>query len=261
MNEAVAQGLPGISEKELLGYMQEAAKGIDYLNQPSGQGGDSTKSAIQHRDIKPQNILLMGGGIKIGDFGLLRILKTTMSEHTGSLTLAYAAPEFLKGSTARSSDQYSLAVTYCHLRGGRLPFTGHPGQVMDGHLKHPPDLSMIPENERGPVAKALEKEPTRRWSSCGEFVGQLCDRASQDAKDRERRVLDQQSAMAKLLTGRRTIVGTVSLVALLSMLLIAFNWPRAVDKTAPTEVEPGNQKTRLRPHRNPTREIKPNCPG
>ena len=104
----------------------------------------------------------MGGSVKIGDFGLLRILKTTLTEHTGSLTLAYAAPEFLKGSTARTSDQYSLAVTYCHLRGGRLPFVGNPGQVMDGHLKNLPDLTMIPEAERGPVARALEKDH-RRW--------------------------------------------------------------------------------------------------
>src|SRR5205807_1185379 len=103
---------------------QEAAKGIDYLNQPDHRLGDSTKSVIQHRDIKPQNILLMGGGIKISDFGLMRILKNTVTEHTGNLTVAYAAPEFFMGHTSRSSDQYSLAVTYCQLRGGRLPFAG-----------------------------------------------------------------------------------------------------------------------------------------
>jgi serine/threonine protein kinase len=173
LQEFVRMGLPGIPRDELIRYMQEAAKGIDYLNRPDHRIGDSTKAAIQHRDIKPQNILLMGGGVKIGDFGLIRILKNTVTEHTGSLTLAYAAPEFLMGHTARSSDQYSFAVTYCYLRGGRLPFFGSPGQIMQGHLEGRPDLTMIPVEERASVQRALDKDPERRWSTCEEFVNAL----------------------------------------------------------------------------------------
>jgi tetratricopeptide (TPR) repeat protein len=173
LQECVGQGMPGIPRDELIRYMQEAAKGIDYLNRPDHRIGHSTRAAIQHRDIKPQNILLMGGGVKIGDFGLIRILKNTVTEHTGSLTLAYAAPEFLMGHTARSSDQYSLAVTYCQLRGGRLPFFGSPGQIMQGHLEGRPDLTMIPVEEQAPVQRALDKDPERRWSTCEEFVNAL----------------------------------------------------------------------------------------
>ena len=51
------------------------------------------------------------------------------------MTPAYAAPEFFKKQTSSQSDQYSLAVTYCHLRGGRLPFTGGMAEVMAGHLR------------------------------------------------------------------------------------------------------------------------------
>src|SRR5262249_54143129 len=115
LQETTAQGESGIPYDELYRYMEEAAQGIDYLNQPDEKHGDSAKEAIQHRDIKPQNIFLMGGGVKIGDFGLLRILKKTVTGHTGSLTLSYAAPEFFMGHTSRYSDQYSLAVTYCQL--------------------------------------------------------------------------------------------------------------------------------------------------
>jgi serine/threonine protein kinase len=173
LNEATASGSPGISHDELIGYMEAAAKGIDYLNQSDDDLGDSSKEAIQHRDIKPQNIFLMGGGVKIGDFGLLRILKNTVTDHTGSLTVSYAAPEFFMGHTSRSSDQYSFAVTYCHLRGGRLPFVGNPGQVMQGHVEGTPDLTMLPESERPIATRALAKQPGERWPTCTAFVDAL----------------------------------------------------------------------------------------
>src|SRR5262249_41122013 len=118
--EAANQGLPGIPAAELLEYLREAAKGLDHLN---GLG-------IQHRDIKPQNLLLVGGTVKVADFGLAKLLKHTITAASGSLTAAYAAPEFFQGQATRWSDQYSLAVSYCQLRGGRLPFVGSLVQTM-----------------------------------------------------------------------------------------------------------------------------------
>jgi len=165
-NELQSQGFTGIPADELLGYMEEAAKGIDYLNEPNLQ----SRLAIQHRDIKPQNLLLAGGSVKVGDFGLARTLRFDHTGHTGSMTLAYAAPEYLDGTTSNRSDQYSLAVTYCYLRGGRLPFEGTQIQIIDGIRKNRPDLSMIPECERLAVARALEKSPIKRWPSSTDFV-------------------------------------------------------------------------------------------
>jgi tetratricopeptide (TPR) repeat protein len=86
------------------------------------------------------------------------------------MTFAYAAPEFFRGETSGRSDQYSLAVTYCHLRGGRLPFHGNDAQLMAGHLGQPPDLTMLPPEERVAVARALAKDPDDRWPSCRDFV-------------------------------------------------------------------------------------------
>src|SRR5207244_597730 len=93
--------------------------------------------------------------------------------HTGILTVAYAAPEFFRGETSRTSDQYSLAVTYCMLRGGRLPFRGNPAQLMAGHLTGLPDVGMIGEPEAPAVLRALAKEPQARWLTCREFVTAL----------------------------------------------------------------------------------------
>jgi hypothetical protein len=154
----------GIDNNQLLRFFLQAAAGIDYLH---SQG-------IHHRDIKPQNFLLLDGKLKVADFGLVRFMEHTVSGHTGNLTVAYAAPEFFEGHTCQQSDQYCLAVTYCHLRGNRLPFTGTAAQMVAGHLNRPPDLTMLPEEERPAVARALAKNPQDRWPSCQEFVAALC---------------------------------------------------------------------------------------
>jgi serine/threonine protein kinase len=172
-NEAVAGGLPGIPHGELLEYMRQAALALDYLNAPQHRLGDTEDAGVQHRDVKPQNLLLFGGGVKVADLGLVRLVHDGATGHTGNLTVLYAPPEFFEGRTTDRSDQYSLAVTYCMLRGGRPPFTGEWAQVMAGHLQRPPDLTMVPEDERSALAQALAKAPQQRWPTCRAFVDAL----------------------------------------------------------------------------------------
>ena len=180
--ETAGQGFPGIPAPEIHEHFLDAARGLDYLNEPRHPSAGAEPVGIQHRDVKPQNLLLVGGSVKVADFGLARILEHTQTGHTGSMTPAYAAPEFFKKQTSSQSDQYSLAVTYCHLRGGRLPFTGGMAEVMAGHLLEPPDLTMLPEGEREAAARALAKEPKDRWGSCRALVDAL--RAGVPAQDR-----------------------------------------------------------------------------
>jgi serine/threonine protein kinase len=169
LQEEQSAGQQGISPDELLDYMSEAAKGIDFLNEPKLAG----RLRIQHRDIKPQNLLLSGGSIKVGDFGLARAFQYDATGHTGSMTLAYAAPECFDGKTSYRSDQYSLAIAYCYLRSGRLPFNGTQFEIIEGHRSKPPDLSMLLECERFAVSKALKKKPGDRWACSTEFVDAL----------------------------------------------------------------------------------------
>jgi formylglycine-generating enzyme required for sulfatase activity len=171
--EAAAAGLPGIPAPELLEYLGDAARGLDFLNGTGRGPGEAGASGVQHRDVKPQNLFLVGGRVKVGDLGLARAVGPDGTGHSGGLTVAYAAPEFLAGQTSGRSDQYSLAATYCQLRGGRLPFAGSPAQVVAGHLHQAPELSMLPEPERAAVARALAKRPQDRWPSCGAFVEAL----------------------------------------------------------------------------------------
>jgi formylglycine-generating enzyme required for sulfatase activity/serine/threonine protein kinase len=173
LREARAQGQQGIPAAELLEYMRDAARGLDYLNECRDPSGSAAAIGIQHKDVKPENLLLVGGTVKVADFGLAKLLEHTVTQATGLLTPAYAAPEFFRGQATRWSDQYSLAVSYCQLRGGQLPFRGDSHQVLAGHLMEPPDLAMVPEVERPAVARALSKRPEERWPSCRDFVKAL----------------------------------------------------------------------------------------
>ncbi|MFM7150383.1 MAG: WD40 repeat domain-containing serine/threonine protein kinase, partial [Gemmataceae bacterium] len=151
------QGLP---EDELKGYMVGIADALTMLHQ----------RGIQHRDVKPSNLLLVDGVVKLADFGISRQFANSRTGHTGLLTAQYSPPEFFEGSTSKHSDQYGLAVSFCQLRGGRLPFQGSIAQIIAGHLSKKPDLSMLPERERSAVAIALEKNPEQRWPSCSAFM-------------------------------------------------------------------------------------------
>jgi formylglycine-generating enzyme required for sulfatase activity len=175
LRQCLKQSLPGVPREELLDYFRQAAAGLDFLNERRhalGPGGAVV--SLSHGDVKPHNLFLVGSGCKVGDFGLLRAMAhTVVARSTGTMTLAYSAPETFNGKVARSSDQYALAVSWCQLRGGRLPFEGEPGEVAAGHLLKAPDLSMLPAAESPALERALSKRPEGRWPSCRAFVQAL----------------------------------------------------------------------------------------
>lgn len=196
---AVRRGLPGVPFPELVLYMDQAARGIDYLNDPDRPGG-----GIRHCDIKPQNLLLVGDTVKVGDFGLARAEGHDGSDLSReSLTPAFAAPELAKLRPTDRSDQYSLAVTYVLLRGGRLPFAGTSWTMLMDHAAAPPDLSMLPEAERPVVARALAKRPQDRWADCRAFVRELARVGPREAARpaRRRSVLVPEAAAVLLVVG------------------------------------------------------------
>ena len=168
--EALDQKLPGIPLPELLSYMSDAANGLDALN----------AKGVQHRDVKPANLLLLDSGVKVADFGLAKVLEQTVASNSSGGTIAYMATECFKGRLTQQSDQYSLAVTYYHLRTGRLLFKGDQAQVMYAHLELEPDLSRLPPSEGAVLARALSKDPGGRWPNCNDFVNELCNTSQQE---------------------------------------------------------------------------------
>jgi serine/threonine-protein kinase len=223
-DEAVCQGQAGIPFAELIDYMQQAAQGIDFLNAPRHALAGQEGVGILHCDIKPQNLLLIGGTVKLGDFGLAQLLDGQPPAPTGGLTPAYAAPEFFQGRLSPRSDQYALALTYSRLRGGRLPFSGSPWEVILKHCLDAPDLAMLPEGERSVVARALAKCPEERWPSCRVFVAEL--RARSGTATRRPRNLPAHPLFLPLpprpgrARRRRWWVGLLGLPALLLLVML-----------------------------------------
>jgi serine/threonine-protein kinase len=164
-------GTPIIQEHACL-LLSEVAEGLDFLNARQHVINGS-KVAIQHCDIKPSNLLLCGENLKVADFGLSSFLIGRLETRRRAGTLDYCAPEIFQGRLSDQTDQYALAVTYCLVRGGRLPFLDTPPTFRPSYIRPTPDLSMLAESERPIVAKALNPAPQDRWASCGDLMNRL----------------------------------------------------------------------------------------
>ena len=161
-----------IPREELCRLLTQAAAGIDYLNARQ-HILDGQRVSIQHCDIKPSNLLVMGETVKLSDFSLMSVTTASVKAHRRAGTPEYMAPEVFQGQLSEWTDQYALAVTYCLLRSGRLPFPNVPATFRPDYVKPAPDLSMLPERERRIIARALAPVPQDRWRSCGELIAEL----------------------------------------------------------------------------------------
>ncbi len=140
---------------------------------------------VVHRDLKSANVMLTPEGrVKVLDFGLAkRVSEEEVSEgSTQSLpvtqpgtvagTLAYMAPEQLRGQTAEArSDVWALGVVLYEMATGRLPFGGHTAfEISSAILNESPVPlpSSVPAEVRAVIERCLEKEPGRRYQNGGE---------------------------------------------------------------------------------------------
>jgi len=159
-------GEMGIPVEELLVYTRETCEALDYLH----------SKQVLHRDIKPDNLLLMEHHVKVADFGLARLMQAHQARQTIRGTPAFMPPESWVGNATEQSDQYSLAGSYVELRLNRHLF---PGDDIAGirfhHLERAPDLEPLSKAEQQVLLKALAKEPTDRFATCMEFWRALRD--------------------------------------------------------------------------------------
>lgn len=154
------RGLPAEVVRE---WFAALARGVAYLHD----------KGVVHRDLKPANIFIEHGQIKIGDYGLSRRISGSeggdLSRGVG--TPHYMAPEIKNGNYTASIDVYACGVILFEMITGRRPFEGEtPMEVMMKHFLDPPDLTPLPPAYRPVVAKALEKDPAKRYATIGELA-------------------------------------------------------------------------------------------
>ena len=155
-------------------FLKQAGQAIDYLNARQHLV-DGNKVAFRHCDIKPSNLLLVDGNVKVGDFGLAFKTSVRIGPITRTGTLDYAAPEVLLGQFSDRSDQFSLAATYFQLRTGELPFARPATDNQPARFRPPVDLSLVTAEERPILARAFHNVPQARWDSCVEMMKRLAD--------------------------------------------------------------------------------------
>src|SRR5262245_10763465 len=160
------QGYAGIPRDRLLRYMADTADGLDFLSETHN---------LTHLDVKPRNLFLVGDHVKVADFGLAKHLERSSSSGImAGISPQYAAPETFTSRITKFSDQYSLAVVYHELLTGRRPFTGKTiRELALQHMNVEPDLSALPERDRKPMARALSKDPFKRFPNYKAFVEAL----------------------------------------------------------------------------------------
>lgn len=131
-------------------------------------------SYIIHRDIKPQNIMILDNGIvKITDFGIAMALNSTQLTQTNSVmgSVHYLPPEQASGKGCTiQSDIYSMGILMYELLTGTLPYRGDNAvEIALKHLKEPlpsirEELPDLPQSVENIILKATAKNPKNRYA-------------------------------------------------------------------------------------------------
>ncbi len=163
---------PPLTAPEAAGLSGQIAAGLDYAH----------RRGIVHRDIKPGNILLSEDGeVKITDFGIAKLASLDVTQTGVALgTPSYMSPEQIRSQTLDGrSDQFSLGVLLYQMLTGRLPFAGANAhavlyKILHDEPERPGTLNAaLPPSVDTVLAKALAKEPSGRYATCGELAQDL----------------------------------------------------------------------------------------
>lgn len=156
---------------------------IDIMLQITSGISCAHDSYIIHRDIKPQNIMILEDGrVKITDFGIAMALNSNELTQTNSVmgSVHYLPPEQANGSGSTiKSDIYSIGILMFELITGKVPFKGDNAvEIAIKHMKNPiPSVCKInpsiPQSVENIILKACAKNPKNRYDSVHEMYDDL----------------------------------------------------------------------------------------
>jgi serine/threonine protein kinase len=172
LHELYVEEFRRLIEPEKLGlYLFQAAQALDFLNARRHRF-EGRLVGLQHGDIKPNNILLVGDQAKLADYGLATPTSGPMTPCPRHGTAEYCAPEVFQGFLSEKSDQFSLAVTYCVLRCGLFPYPAPPAERehLRNYVRPEPDLSALPPAEAAVLVRALSPIPQNRFPTCIDLI-------------------------------------------------------------------------------------------
>ena len=180
LEQRLTRGVP-CAPRQVLDWLDDAAAAIDSAH----------AAGIVHRDLKPGNLLLdERGHIKVADFGIASAAGLDSFTQTGTVlgTAGYLSPEQARGEqSGPAADRYGLAVVAWELFTGRRPFESQtPAAEAAAHVQAPvPQISAanrdLPRGFDPIFARALAKDPAKRFATGAEFVGELHRALEDDA--------------------------------------------------------------------------------
>lgn len=150
---------------QVLHFLQDAVCGLRA----------ASEAGIIHRDVKPANLFLVNGRVKVTDFGLARPRQIDVKlTHEGWIvgTPHYLAPESAQGKLHNEiSDIYALGVSAFELLTGRTPYVGQMAlEILNAHIHKPIPRTQkyrpeVPDDVEGLVLRMMAKEATDRFPS------------------------------------------------------------------------------------------------
>ncbi len=156
--------------KEVLHFAKQTAKALSHAH----------ARGIIHRDIKPQNVMLLRDGtIKVGDFGIAALESELDMENREEAvgSVHYMSPEQARGQLPDArSDVYSLGIMMYEMLTAQKPYTGETlGEVVLKHINEPPALpteidSNIPAELESITLTAMNTDLSRRYQSANELL-------------------------------------------------------------------------------------------